>query len=1500
MARRPINKRENEAAADTVGRSLLRPSAGRADTIKVDDQRGPRFDRGRAGEPLSPGALPGLAPESAAALRVHTSRDARNAARAFGARAFALGNHLFFARSEDASAGSSILAHEAGHAVLDGGVGRLERYVDPTLETLWPEDLTWETDADLLSMEQAAVDALALLDDPERERLFTNLAHIQGELRVRGLPIQRVGFARTTTDLTQWATEQETLALQVMIDLLITLAEEEFTALARAELVAWLEQERSLLPRLRHDAVLAEGDLLEAMFDALTAVAAVRAAVPQTPSAAASVAEAQRSVDVAIMRALEDLHTSLREQRLRELDAAVQTFVDAYSSSLIGQLAQAKIEVEATPSFGRDDDFIGGYARGNQIYFGASWDELGAYQVKKEWLLQDMLRLAAPDAAAPLATRIQFLSEHEAALRTYLSRAQAIVLLARAFEMGRGFMSILTSATDQITWSDVADAIDLRERVVRRLGANLDTPTQEQLSEIQAALSNIGDDMYARFEETRQYIERVNTALQFVTMVASLYGGGLAMRAALGPAAANIGTRALTASQLVRGSLAFTWGSSLTTMALTGQVPTWQELLLQAEMDLATFGLMHVVNLRLATAFGSPTAVPPLVRASAEFATLWAWSTAVAVGSQLLSGNSITAAQARQIASESAMHTAMGFAAMGVAHHIAAAPAMARTASPDPALEAARRVAFEEYERVRADGLALETEIRAAAERGEGDLRLDSAMRRAEGWYGSFSRAIDGLAHAGVVDIAGAEAIKLQTRSQIDNVRSVRDANRLGLRATSDSTVAFSGAARNLELYLSRQQRLGAIEGYAPTGRSGMYRVTLRDGSHSYWYPEGGTVEAQRGADFAAQYLADAYPELSVPARGRVMAALGEVPGANVGTLIAGLTGPNGRALVEFLSAPAAGEVLATSSRGGEVLAFALEDASLRVRLAAEGADLVRWNDLPYEQIYGRRDARAFASLLSDVAAQRGSLSATAEQRSLTFGRLRDGAEASGFSRHEPTTIRAPGPRQLEASDHMRTLIRERGLAGEFRSARRDDGHWFFQVVDGVVERAFQFAPGASAPVEIDVAAARATLQSAVDSAGREPERAAAILAAARPTAERIAPLRELRGLSLSTEIGLIDRVLPVTAIAVVPAVERAPAPEPSAEPLVAVTTRGRLAARRAEVLGRARRMGLLDAAVTRPELDALTSWNPRDATTAPADPAGALASAESLLETEVARATRQARRNLGARTYDALRAEFADATSADEAMRLVHGRHHVTRDVIRGLAYASQAPPAGEAGVTIRAERIFELAPSARDARLALETFARLRDAGIPGAHRLLSDMVASRSSFRGGLFTLRAIADGRIPIGEVATLELPATMTVEVNGVPVEIGRRYDVVLTSGERVEMKSWTRWFPDTIRSQFGRDAVLATDNFRNPGALREIRWIFEDLPTVTEGTPPRTRRMTDAEARSAVLAQMEAGIRDQGAALGKSAREIERAIETLRAHQRRIINIAVLATGTTP
>jgi hypothetical protein len=153
----------------------------------------------------------------------------------------------------------------------------------------------------------------------------------------------------------------------------------------------------------------------------------------------------------------------------------------------------------------------------------------------------------------------------------------------------------------------------------------------------------------------------------------------------------------------------------------------------------------------------------------------------------------------------------------------------------------------------------------------------------------------------------------------------------------------------------------------------------------------------------------------------------------------------------------------------------------------------------------------------------------------------------------------------------------------------------------------------------------------------------------------------------------------------------------------------------------------------------------------------------------------------------------------------------------MRGLLYAARGAPSGSSAQEVDIGRIFLLERSAAERNFMLETFAQLMDARIPGSYDVMSAMTSSRTNWRGGIWMFEYARLGlgidRLARFEVAVVD-PATGAE----------RRYDLVTTNGQRLELKDWARWF--SVRSQFARDVLLNTSNLTDPAGLSNVRWVF--------------------------------------------------------------------------
>lgn len=1478
----------HERAADRAGADALAGrSHGRARAVPAAQ----KLDAGRSGDSLAQ-HVPDLPPGATHDLRIHTSPEAQRASRLLGARAFSMGRDLFFGQREDVRGDSPVLAHEVGHAVQGGG--DLETLPDPSNE-LTELEIAALSNSELTALETTAETVYGGATDKLRPTVWANIAAIHREMRKRSMPIKQIAAAQTTTIASDQGSAAEIASLQMMVDVLLQELALKFSGPESTNLIAWLKNERTVIANIARSAVLREGDLLEDMMKGLEQVIMIRAAVPETESTDSATATAQRDVTQAIKGMLDELQTPLRGAALKDLLVKLDAFSDAYSANLVRTLAETRTRVAAspsspgdekpTPALQKDDAFIRGFT---QPGWAPLYGELETFDDEKKRWIDDVTKLAAPSAGDPVDKRLEFMKAHEAEMPKIMQRGSAIVLLGAALSIGRSFMSLMTEETDLVIWTDVGNAWDVR-RVAVKLGEDLNRDNFDDLAQLQARLVDGAAAMKSRFEDAQDYLSKVNTMAKVGVIMLSLFTGGEASAMAMGPEAATFGTSAMTTSTLLRGALAFSLVSQATTIAMTGQVPSWKEMALQTGMDVVTMGMMHAVNLRLSGLYGTPAAVPAGVKITAEFTAMWAWSTSVGLATQALDPKAKQQSLGA-LALDSVKHTLIGFAAMGVVHKASELPKFDNTSGSDPVLDAMRASAVARYEQLRVDGQALDAEYQKIMD-AEDPKALDDVISRVEKWYGEIDSSLKDLADAGLWDEAAATAMSAQIKTDIASLHNARDAVRLGLRATSGRTIAYSGEPRNAEMFLNRLKSSGGIKDFSPIEKGGMYRVIQADGSVTIWYPEGGATEAGQGVDFASQYLLDAHPELSAETAAHVMDALKSAPGADVGKLIDQIAGPSGQKVLTWLSHPETAAALKASARGGELVAFVLGDESLQAQLETSGKDLVTWNDLPYEEIYGSRGAVQLGELLADVTDYRGSISADLAAAKTTFAELRDAKKASGFSEAAPSMAYDPAhPPALDAQDYMRDYLQHNKLVGELHMVELDGGTWFLRTQDGKLVDGYFFAAGATLPTVVDIASAVATLEQAKTDLAADPTQKDAISERVAPALKQLEFLRRVRGIDDAHINELIDafEARPATAPVEIKPADPAPAPPPEVVP---VTTKKVRSKARDEILGQASRMGLTDSDKIPAEIAALQKWNPADPRTAPADIEGALSAARDVIAKELARSKEAASKYYGAGNLKKIRAEFATEAQADEALRLVFGKHQRTMEMMHGMALATK-PIAGEIKSPIALEKIFANAPTARDARLAFEIYGKLRDAGIPGADRLLRDMASKPSAFRGGMYTLRAIADGTIPLDEVKSLETKESISYEIDGKVKEVVREHDVVLKSLKTIEMKAWTHFLANKVSYQFGKDAVLRTNKFTAPEGLRQSRWIFEKLPVLTEGEPPRTRTMTEAEARQAILEAMEQGIRDWGAKIQADEIDVRAVVKALHTYAKTIINIS--------
>jgi hypothetical protein len=134
-----------------------------------------------------------------------------------------------------------------------------------------------------------------------------------------------------------------------------------------------------------------------------------------------------------------------------------------------------------------------------------------------------------------------------------------------------------------------------------------------------------------------------------------------------------------------------------------------------------------------------------------------------------------------------------------------------------------------------------------------------------------------------------------------------------------------------------------------------------------------------------------------------------------------------------------------------------------------------------------------------------------------------------------------------------------------------------------------------------------------------------------------------------------------------------------------------------------------------------------------------------------------------------------------------------------------------------------------APDIRKAIEEFLQVLDpkildklADAPGFKKVIEEMSQNWRKFRGGKFVLeyasKAVANGKI-------------LRFEVSNLFDDIKRIYDIEIQITKdvfrKLELKNWSKFYPDTIKSQFVKDL----QKMENIG---DIQWIFNKAGVNTD------------------------------------------------------------------
>ena len=223
--------------------------------------------------------------------------------------------------------------------------------------------------------------------------------------------------------------------------------------------------------------------------------------------------------------------------------------------------------------------------------------------------------------------------------------------------------------------------------------------------------------------------------------------------------------------------------------------------------------------------------------------------------------------------------------------------------------------------------------------------------------------------------------------------------------------------------------------------------------------------------------------------------------------------------------------------------------------------------------------------------------------------------------------------------------------------------------------------------------------------------------------------------------------------------------------------------------------------------------------------------------------------------------ARLTDAQVADALAQIPPGAPALNEAELRGLLFAAQPPPAGSSAARIDIRRLFNMARSPQEAQRVLDAFGRFAEGRIPGTYQVLSDMVVGPGDWRGGAFQLE-FARNNVGIARVAAFEVSEPVPGTTNR-----SRDYDILLTDGTRIELKDWDRWYADSLKSQFRRDVLIATNGLTNLISVARFRWVFR---------PPGPR--TAAEIRATMREALEDLITEHGLS-GDRADQLRRAFD---------------------
>lgn len=222
-----------------------------------------------------------------------------------------------------------------------------------------------------------------------------------------------------------------------------------------------------------------------------------------------------------------------------------------------------------------------------------------------------------------------------------------------------------------------------------------------------------------------------------------------------------------------------------------------------------------------------------------------------------------------------------------------------------------------------------------------------------------------------------------------------------------------------------------------------------------------------------------------------------------------------------------------------------------------------------------------------------------------------------------------------------------------------------------------------------------------------------------------------------------------------------------------------------------------------------------------------ALEQAEARLDRRALEALDKAKTTHGQAAIDEARlgalAEMSDVQVGD-ALFSVDGKGKMSPQALRGALYATLVPPEGSAAKSpIKLRNVVRFARSTDELVFVLESFAAIREAGIPGGYKVLREASAKRDNWVGSIWQIEA---ARLVIGleNISHFEFPLTTATG--------GREVDIVLKDGTKVEMKDWSDWakLRPKMEKQFKVDLEAETLAGTDASGIKRIRWMFRNPP----------------------------------------------------------------------